>query len=391
MTRSRRRKLVREAGKRRAFSRAGIPLASALLAAIPAAYAQEQSAAGGGAAAGGLEEVVVTAQKRTENLQDVPISIQALRHRETRAAEHRQHRRLREVPLRRHDRQGPRPGRHRHRHDAHVHARRRQRSGRQPLRPPSRASAPTSTSSRSRPSTARSTSTSTTSRASRCWKARRARSYGASSEAGTIRIITNKPDPTKFSAATNSAATRWITAAWGRIGEGYVNIPLSPIAAVRLVGWDEHDAGYIHNVAGTNVTAGIVDGVRTFPTSGDSISNAGFVNNQYNTVTTEGGRASVLLKLGDNWTITPHFIGQRQSSNGLFAFDPAVGDLDLVHYGPEGDHDVSRRPRSRSRARSATSTSPMPAAGSSATSTRSRTTATTPTSTTSTLGRDVTG
>ena len=39
---------------------------------------QEQPAGGGGAAAGGLEEVVVTAQKRSENLQDVPISIQAL-------------------------------------------------------------------------------------------------------------------------------------------------------------------------------------------------------------------------------------------------------------------------------------------------------------------------
>jgi outer membrane receptor protein involved in Fe transport len=39
------------------------------------AYAQEASGAKGG---GGLEEVVVTAQRRTENLQDVPISVQAL-------------------------------------------------------------------------------------------------------------------------------------------------------------------------------------------------------------------------------------------------------------------------------------------------------------------------
>ena len=31
--------------------------------------------------------------------------------------------------------------------------------------------------------------------------------------------------------------------------EGFVNIPLSPIAAVRIVGWDEHDPGYINNVA----------------------------------------------------------------------------------------------------------------------------------------------
>ena len=74
MTRSRRRKLAREAGKRRAIIRTGIPVASWLIASMPAAYAQEQA----GGTATGLQEVVVTAQKRAENLQDVPISIQAL-------------------------------------------------------------------------------------------------------------------------------------------------------------------------------------------------------------------------------------------------------------------------------------------------------------------------
>ena len=40
----------------------------------------------------------------------------------------------------------------------------------------------------------------------------------------------------------------------------------SSFAAIRLVGWDEHDAGYIDNVAGTNQSACIQNGVRTFPT-----------------------------------------------------------------------------------------------------------------------------
>ena len=89
--------------------------------------------------------------------------------------------------------------------------------------------------------------------------------YGASSEAGTVRIISNKPDPSKFEASydlsgdqvTNGGGTGWKA-------EAFVNIPLTPWAAVRLVGWDEHDPGYINNVAGTNVNAGIVNGVRIF-------------------------------------------------------------------------------------------------------------------------------
>jgi outer membrane receptor protein involved in Fe transport len=50
------------------------PIASALLSCIPAARAADDDAA----ASAGLAEVVVTAQKRVENLQDVPLSIQAI-------------------------------------------------------------------------------------------------------------------------------------------------------------------------------------------------------------------------------------------------------------------------------------------------------------------------
>src|SRR5258708_730106 len=80
MTRSRRRKLTRElTRKRQRVIRAAIPVASTLLAAaVQAAFAQEAPATAAPASTGGLEEIVVTAQKRVENLQDVPISVQVL-------------------------------------------------------------------------------------------------------------------------------------------------------------------------------------------------------------------------------------------------------------------------------------------------------------------------
>src|SRR4051812_15872581 len=56
--------------------------------------------------------------------------------------------------------------------------------------------------------------------------------YGASSEAGTIRIITNRPDPSGFSAALDAELN---TVRHGGIGgalEGYVNAPLGDRAAV---------------------------------------------------------------------------------------------------------------------------------------------------------------
>jgi iron complex outermembrane recepter protein len=163
--------------------------------------------------------------------------------------------------------------------------------------------------------------------------------YGASSEAGTIRIITNKPDPSKFEAGYDVGVNSVDHGGVGSVAEGFVNFPLSPTAAVRIVGWDEHDAGYISNVAGTNASAGIIGGVRTFPTSGATLSNQGSVSSDYNTVETRGGRAALKLNIGDNWTVTPTFMGQSMAANGFFGFDPSVGRLDLVHFGPENTQD----------------------------------------------------
>jgi iron complex outermembrane receptor protein len=187
--------------------------------------------------------------------------------------------------------------------------------------------------------------------------------YGASSEAGTIRIITNKPDPTKFEVGYDVDANHIDHGGTGWTAEGFINIPLSPIAAIRLVGWDEHDAGYIDNVAGTDLNACIVNGVRTFPTwagqpagrnpvthiaagcpavgtiGAGAISNAAYLQNNYNTSETRGGRAALKLDLNDNWTVTPTLMGQSLASNGFFGYDPNMGDLQLAHFGPENSQD----------------------------------------------------
>ena len=178
--------------------------------------------------------------------------------------------------------------------------------------------------------------------------------FGASSQAGTVRIISNKPDPTKFEASYELTGNKIDHGGFGYEIDGMVNLPLSPILAVRLVGWDEHDGGFIDNVAGTNANAGIINGVRSFPawsTTGTtngvpnnggigqgSISNAAYVKNNYNTVETKGGRAALKLDL-DNWTVTPTVMGQRVTSEGFFGYDPAVGDLKLAHFGPEYSSD----------------------------------------------------
>ena len=155
--------------------------------------------------------------------------------------------------------------------------------------------------------------------------------YGASSLSGTLRIITNKPDPTAFSAAYDVKGDKYGRGAGGGEFEGYVNIPLADNIAVRLVGFYDHQGGYINNVQSSNTyelgvpAAGI-------PNSPLTVSNSPVVENHWNPVTTYGGRGALKIDLNDNWTITPQVLFQDQRAEGDFLFDPAKGDLNIADF-----------------------------------------------------------
>jgi iron complex outermembrane receptor protein len=153
--------------------------------------------------------------------------------------------------------------------------------------------------------------------------------YGASSESGTIRIITNKPD---FAGSYGGYDVGVNTVEHGGIGyeaEGFVNAPLTDKIAIRLVAYTEHDAGYIDNIPGA----------RTFPTSGVTVTNAAVVRNNFNFSDTTGGRLQAEIDLDNNWTLTPSIVAQQTNSSGLFGFDPTLGDLKVQQFFPDFAHD----------------------------------------------------
>jgi outer membrane receptor protein involved in Fe transport len=159
--------------------------------------------------------------------------------------------------------------------------------------------------------------------------------YGASSEAGTIRIITNKPDPSGFAAGYGVEWNSVHDGGMGHVLEGFVNVPVSDNVAIRAVAWEKHDAGYIDNVLGS----------RTFPSwdadsgGNGTITNAALAKDDYNDVDTYGARLALRIDLNDDWSITPGIMGQRQKANGSFSVDPVVGDLSLTHFYPESSDD----------------------------------------------------
>lgn len=179
--------------------------------------------------------------------------------------------------------------------------------------------------------------------------------YGASSLSGTLRIITNKPDPSAFSAGYDLKGDKWKDGNAGGGIEGYVNIPLAEHAAIRLVGYYDHDGGYINNVyrqdtfqrfsptnPGVPVAGGPLGGPDTyggpcaFGGTGNcapvTINNANVVKSHANDVDNYGGRAALKVDLNDQWSITPTVIAQNTKSNGDFGYDPHFGDLNVADY-----------------------------------------------------------
>jgi len=146
--------------------------------------------------------------------------------------------------------------------------------------------------------------------------------FGSSSLAGTLRIITAKAKIGKFEAGYDLDLNKFGKGQPGGSAEGFVNIPVSDALAIRLVGYYQHDGGYIDNTPGTY----------NYQSVNYTLTNKDMVAKDFNWADQYGGRATALIKLGDNWTVTPSFTYQYLDARGPFNYDPRVGDLAVHDY-----------------------------------------------------------
>jgi iron complex outermembrane receptor protein len=175
--------------------------------------------------------------------------------------------------------------------------------------------------------------------------------FGASSQAGTIRIITNKPDPSGFAADFAVEGNSVDGDDTGYVAEGMVNLPIGENAAIRLVGWVKRDAGWIDNkfaertyTINTCAEFNVDDEcilIDLDATADDDLTtnNASKVEKNYNTSDTYGARAALRINLGENWVVTPQVMFQNQEQEGAPGDDYldvlASGDYAVAHFRDE--------------------------------------------------------
>ena len=151
--------------------------------------------------------------------------------------------------------------------------------------------------------------------------------YGAGSQSGTLKIVTNKPSTDGFEGYYELGLSATEGGEPSYDFNGAVNLPIiEDKLAVRLVGFAEFEGGYIDNVLGTTAAYSPNNGTRD---------NADFVEDNINSYTGGGFRATALYRPNEDWSITAGVIYQKSELGALFDFNPAFGDLNTIKFKDE--------------------------------------------------------
>ncbi len=153
--------------------------------------------------------------------------------------------------------------------------------------------------------------------------------FGSSSLAGTVRVVTNKPDPSHFSGEVYAEYYDTSGGDGSHELNGWINIPLiADTLALRVVGHTRTEGGYIDNVYGETY-------VQPDPRFSSPGNNAHLLKENDNEYSLTGGRASLLWNVTDNWRAIVALIAEDNQSEGSWAADPNLGEYDHALFHPE--------------------------------------------------------
>ena len=179
--------------------------------------------------------------------------------------------------------------------------------------------------------------------------------FGASSQAGNVRLITNKPDLSEFYGNAKVGANTISGGDAGASVEVMLNVPVSDNFGLRGVFYNDSKGGWIDNVAATRT---VKEGARFRPAgavrrngvpvashragfqAGVDLSNITFVaadnsaiaGEDINEVTYTGGRVSAQWDITDNWGLLVAHTTQDTEADGVFFADPDIGDLQVTRF-----------------------------------------------------------
>ena len=149
--------------------------------------------------------------------------------------------------------------------------------------------------------------------------------FGAGSMAGAVRYITNKPDVNAFSGGIDLNGGHIQGGQENWTYEAFLNAPIiEGVLGLRVSAFSDSHGGFINNALTT----------RTWVNTAVS-NNAQWARSDYNRAHVEGGRVALKGVLNDRWNATLTYSFQRQATQGAWDEDPNLAPRTVERFGPE--------------------------------------------------------
>ena len=184
--------------------------------------------------------------------------------------------------------------------------------------------------------------------------------YGASSMAGTVRLITAKPKMNTFDASVGASYSFTAGGEDSNSVEAMINVPIiEDKLAIRIAAYSDRQGGYIDNVAGTfsagsglnpshpgatHTIAGgtvladgtvVAAGGQTYNVDYAVANNGNLVEEDFNDASYNGIRFGAKYIVNDDWDLLLQHSRQVLKTEGVFDYDPAKGDLNVSRFAPD--------------------------------------------------------
>ena len=192
--------------------------------------------------------------------------------------------------------------------------------------------------------------------------------FGASSQAGTVRMITNKPDHSGFSVGVDADISTTKGGAMSNAVEAYFNMALTDDLAVRVAAYNDFQGGWIDNIrnvpgeggyiGSAQVISRISGGVLSDPVAMDanritnpdintmdeaavvSPNNDALVEDDYNEATYSGARFGLSYIFNEDWDLLVQHTQQTLNTEGVFSYDPNLaGESSTNRFQPDENRD----------------------------------------------------
>ena len=172
--------------------------------------------------------------------------------------------------------------------------------------------------------------------------------FGASSQSGTMRLITMKPQQDVFQTGFNARYAVTDGGSGSAAVDAFINIPITDKFATRVVVYSDSQGGWIDNIPATFTPSAVVidrnqlGGFGPLVADADSVvsaTNDTLVQKNWNEAVYRGARLGLAYDLNGEWDIVVQHSSQTLEVEGSFLSDPSLGDGHSAKFSPEYNGD----------------------------------------------------